>query len=212
MTFFLNPLTYYKTGTQIHKRTFVRHIEFNYKNTLTILFLASFFFMACGDKSTGPEETPPPKPEFSVAPQATNIQVSFADITWETNTPSTSLVKYGKTSGNLTNEELQEEEMTIHSIRLLGLTSNTTYYFTVESSNSSGTITSTEMQLTTTMTLDQMVPYSWEKFESGDYEEAIVLFLDIASRLSSAYLLEAYKALGYAYATTTIDSLEKSLE
>ncbi len=162
----------------------------------------------CGD-SADPGDPPPPKPEFTVAPTATNVQVSFADITWETNTPTTGEVRYGTSSNNYSFDSKREQESTLHSVRLFGLNSNTTYYYKVESKNSSGTLISEELQFTTTRTLAELVPYAWSLYASGQTSEAIAIFLDITSRQTSAFISDAYNGLGWSYAA--IDSMQKSL-
>ncbi|MBD3373402.1 hypothetical protein GF406_00065 [candidate division KSB1 bacterium] len=177
---------------------------------LWIMTLAIAFGMmsGCGD-STDPGDPPLPKPEFIVAPTATNVQVSFADITWETNTPTTGEVRYGTSSNDYTLDSKREQESTLHSVRLFGLNSNTTYYYQVESKNSSGTLVSEELQFTTTRTLAEMVPFAWSLYESGQTAEAIAIFLDITSRQTSAFLSDAYNGLGWSYAAQ--DSMQKSI-
>ena len=69
---------------------------------------------------------------------ATDITSASATITWDTNEPSSSLVKYGTESGNCTSQKYDSENATSHSIALTGLLSNTTYYFVVNSTDQSG--------------------------------------------------------------------------
>jgi hypothetical protein len=64
--------------------------------------------------------------------------IDSATITWDTNEPSNSLVKYGTESGNCTSQKYDSENVTSHSIALTGLLSNTTYYFVVNSTDQSG--------------------------------------------------------------------------
>jgi tetratricopeptide (TPR) repeat protein len=162
----------------------------------------------CGDNAD-PGDPPPPKPEFTVAPAATNVQVSFADITWETNTPTTGEVRYGTSSNDYSFDSKREQESTVHSVRLFGLKSNTTYYYQVESKNSSGTLTSEELNFSTTRTLAELVPYAWSLYESGQTSDAIAIFMDITTRQTSAFLSDAYNGLGWSYASQ--DSMQKSL-
>ena len=172
------------------------------------LVIAFGMMSGCGD-SADPGDPPLPKPEFTVAPTATNVQVSFADITWETNTPTTGEVRYGTSSNDYTLDSKREQESTLHSIRLFGLNSNTTYYYQVESKNSSGTLVSNELQFTTTRTLAEMVPFAWSLYESGKTDDAIAIFLDITSRQTSAFLSDAYNGLGWSYAAQ--DSMQESI-
>ncbi|RLE68752.1 MAG: hypothetical protein DRJ45_07535, partial [Thermoprotei archaeon] len=73
-------------------------------------------------------------------PVISNITVSSitshsAVISWKTNEPSTSLVKYGTSSGNYPHSQGDTSYTTIHSITLTGLSPNTTYYFVVNSTD-----------------------------------------------------------------------------
>jgi parallel beta-helix repeat protein len=68
----------------------------------------------------------------------TSIDESRANISWSTNNPSDSLVKYGTSPGNYTLSTMDPSEETFHSIILTGLTSNTTYYYVVNSTDSNG--------------------------------------------------------------------------
>jgi peptidoglycan hydrolase-like protein with peptidoglycan-binding domain len=82
---------------------------------------------------------------------ATNITSNSAIITWDTDEPSDSLVKYGVESGNYTAQEDDTANATSHSIDLISLAANTTYYYVVNSTDRSGnTNESTEYNFTTT--------------------------------------------------------------
>ncbi|HJH32399.1 MAG TPA: sarcinarray family MAST domain-containing protein [Methanosarcinaceae archaeon] len=50
-------------------------------------------------------------------------------ITWDTNKDSDSVIRYGTTSGNYTNEESDTALVSSHSISLSGLSAQTTYYY-----------------------------------------------------------------------------------
>jgi hypothetical protein len=59
-------------------------------------------------------------------------------ITWETDEVSDSLVRYGTESGNYVTDEYDAAMVTSHSIVLTGLSSETVYYFVVNSTDASG--------------------------------------------------------------------------
>jgi chitodextrinase len=85
-------------------------------------------------KFAGPDEEPP---EISnVASSA--ITQTTATITWNTNEPADSRVRYGTTSGGSYDEEYDATDVTSHSVGLTGLTENTTYYYKVRSTDPSG--------------------------------------------------------------------------
>jgi hypothetical protein len=58
-------------------------------------------------------------------------------LTWTTDKASDSLVRYGTVSGTYTNSESDAAMVTSHSITLTGLSSDTTYYFVVNSTDAS---------------------------------------------------------------------------
>ncbi|MDI6886984.1 MAG: fibronectin type III domain-containing protein [archaeon] len=66
------------------------------------------------------------------------MTTSSATITWTTDEPSDSLVKYGTTSGTYTLEESNLTYGTSHSVKLEGLSAGTTYYYVVNSTDQSG--------------------------------------------------------------------------
>ena len=68
----------------------------------------------------------------------TGITADSTIITWDTNGPSSSLVKYGTESGNYTLQKYDLVNVTSHSIHLFGLLPDTTYYFVVNSTDQHG--------------------------------------------------------------------------
>lgn len=84
-------------------------------------------------------------PQLALAdgPEISNVDVrditsTTATIFWTTNTTSNSVVKYGTTTPP-SQEESDSSTVTIHFIELTGLTPNTTYYFEIRSTDTSGT-------------------------------------------------------------------------
>jgi len=80
-----------------------------------------------------PDTTPPVISNISVI----SITKDSATITWETDEPSDSMVKYGTQSGNYTETAYNASDVIYHSIVLTGLTKNTTYYYVVNSTDPS---------------------------------------------------------------------------
>jgi hypothetical protein len=73
-----------------------------------------------------------------------------ATITWETDEPGDSMVKYGTGPGNYTKNVCDASYVTYHSITIANLTSNTTYYYVVNSTDpSSNSAQSSEHSFTT---------------------------------------------------------------
>ena len=70
--------------------------------------------------------------------ESTEIAQTTATITWDTDEPADSRVKYGTTSGVYTDEAYDGANVTSHSVELTSLTANTTYYYVVNSTDSSG--------------------------------------------------------------------------
>ena len=81
-----------------------------------------------------PDTVPPVITNIS----ATNITTNSATITWDTDEPSDSLVKYGTESGNYTLIAYNGNNVTLHIINLTGLIANTTYYYVVNSTDQNG--------------------------------------------------------------------------
>ena len=80
-----------------------------------------------------PDTTPPVITNISVISKTKDS----ATIVWETNEVGDSLVKYGAEPGNYTKTAYDATDVTYHSINLAGLTSNTTYYYVVNSTDPS---------------------------------------------------------------------------
>ena len=81
---------------------------------------------------------PPGAPLTITNIQVTNITQNSAAITWQTNKPATSLVKYGLSPGDYTSEAMDTTYSTSHQITLTNLNPNTTYYFIVNSTDAYG--------------------------------------------------------------------------
>ncbi len=79
---------------------------------------------------------------ISMSPLISNVQFQYsattATITWNTNIGSSSLVRYGTTSGVYTSTASGANGVTIHSVQLSGLNLNTLYYYVVNSSDGIG--------------------------------------------------------------------------
>nr|QNO56557.1 hypothetical protein IDNIJKHG_00015 [Methanosarcinales archaeon ANME-1 ERB7] len=82
----------------------------------------------------GPDTTPPVITNVT----ATNITMNSATISWDTDEPSDSFVKYGTESGNYVSTAYDAADVTTHRIALTGLSANTTYYYVVNSTDASG--------------------------------------------------------------------------
>jgi chitodextrinase len=88
--------------------------------------------------------TPPPSdttPPVASNIAASNITQNSATITWTTNEPADSLVRYGLTTSYTAQSTLDTSLLTSHSITLTGLSANTTYNYRVDSRDGSGNLT-----------------------------------------------------------------------
>ena len=80
----------------------------------------------------------------------TDLTTDSVTISWITYENSDSVIRYGTTSGNYTNEESNTALVTLHNIPLSGLSEETTYYYMVYSTDASGnTGESSECNFTT---------------------------------------------------------------
>ena len=93
-----------------------------------------------------PDTTPPVITNISIIAKTKNS----ATIAWETDEASDSLVKYGTGPGNYTETAYNAMDVVYHSIDLVGLVSNTTYYYVVNSTDpSSNSAQGAEFNFTT---------------------------------------------------------------
>ena len=102
----------------------------------------------------GPTPQPPIISEISLD----ELTSTSAVVSWKTDTPSTSIVKYGLSYGSYTYTAIGDSSTTAHSVVLSGLTPSTTYYYIVESTNNVGTTHSNEQTFTTSMQSDTTPP------------------------------------------------------
>ncbi|NOQ32928.1 MAG: hypothetical protein GQ567_01820 [Methanosarcinales archaeon] len=85
-------------------------------------------------KTLAPDTTPPVISNVT----ASDITSSSAKITWDTDEPADSLVKYGTESGNYTNNVANLTSVISHVIDLAELVPSTKYYYVVNSTDPSG--------------------------------------------------------------------------
>ncbi len=88
-------------------------------------------------------------PPVISAVQATNITDSGATITWTTNAPASSQVRYGLTSGYGSETPLDPAPVTSHAVALSGLSPSTLYHYQVLSANAYGAAQSADLTFTT---------------------------------------------------------------
>ena len=84
--------------------------------------------------TTAPPDTTPPVIENV---DNSGITSNSATITWDTDEIADSLVKYGTSSENYTDNKYNSADVTSHSIGLTSLAENTTYYYVVKSTDPS---------------------------------------------------------------------------
>jgi chitodextrinase len=71
---------------------------------------------------------------------ATDIAYASASISWNTNEPSDSLVRYGLTTSYTTYTPVNSSMVTSHVITLTGLSPDTTYYYQAKSRDAAGNL------------------------------------------------------------------------
>ena len=67
-------------------------------------------------------------------PYLQNASTSAVSIRWRSNTSADSIVRYGTSSGALTQSVSSSSQVTEHELRITGLTPNTKYYYSIGSS------------------------------------------------------------------------------
>lgn len=89
-----------------------------------------------GDLTTSKQGDVAPPIISDIKPMS--ITDSSATITWTTNEPATSQVKYGRTSSYGSNTQLDGTYTNYHRVTIAGLASDTLYHFAVRSTDASG--------------------------------------------------------------------------
>jgi len=90
----------------------------------------------------------------------TGITTNSTTITWDTNGPSDSLVKYSTESGNYTLSKYNHNNVTSHSINLTELLPNTTYYYYIVSTDRAGNTNESSIHTFTTLTVPVVTIHS----------------------------------------------------
>jgi len=126
----------------------------------------------------------------------TNITLNSATITWDTNELGNSLVKHGEESESYTQQEYDPANVTSHSVNLIGLLPNTTYYFVVNSTDQSGNsnespehsfttlsrYTKKDVGVTSTISLaspSDLLPYLPPEYTDTDISDAVVFNVEV---------------------------------
>ena len=92
-----------------------------------------------------PDTTPPLVQSVQSDPHATQAQV-----TWQTNEPTTAIVEYGLTTAYALGSVPQSTPGTSHAVTLLNLQPSTTYHFRIRATDAAGNVTTTgDFTLTT---------------------------------------------------------------
>ena len=135
-----------------------------------------------------PDTTPPDITNIS----AISITKESATITWETDEPSDSLVKFGSQPGpgNYTETVYNASLVTYHSILLSGLTLNTTYYYVVNSTDSSNnSAQSSEHNFTT---LPEMIISIGDASTVSGENITVPIIMSNITRVGTADILLSY--------------------
>jgi hypothetical protein len=124
------------------------------------------YYATAEDYAGNPSRDPPSgEKNFNVTedtfpPAISNVQSTpaptSATITWETDEPANSLVKYGTQPGIYPESETYPAYVTQHSITLTGLLNSTTYYFVVNSTDQSGNSAQSSEQSFTTIEITDL--------------------------------------------------------
>jgi PGF-pre-PGF domain-containing protein len=111
---------------------------------------------------------------------STGITNNSAAITWDTDESSDSLVKYGTTYRVYTSEEYNATNVTSHNVTLTGLDAGTTYYYLVNSTDTSGNAAeSAEYRFTTPATPTMKKAFEIISIEAGKTKSVTFEGLDV---------------------------------
>ncbi len=121
-----------------------------------------------GGGGTQPEPNPP---TIVTGPSAGSLTTSSAVITWTTDHPCDSKVRFGRLAYE--DSAYAPELVKNHSISLRGLMPLTTYHFNVTSVDADGLeVTSSDRTFMTLSPVPDLVAKGWSYFEEGNYDSA----------------------------------------
>src|SRR3989338_2754445 len=119
---------------------------------------------------------------FSVSVNPSSIEVVVTDTTasigWTTDTASTGIINYGKTTSGMQSVASTAGQATAHEASITSLEDNQYYYYNIQATDSAGTYTSTYMNFTTlpkapeNMEADVDINYitlSWTEPDGAEY-------------------------------------------
>ena len=122
--------------------------------------------------TTAPDTGPPVITNVT----ATDITNNSARITWDSNEPSDSLVKFGIESENYTHTRCNVDYVISHIINLTGLNVSTTYYYIVKSTDISNNSNQSIEHSFTTLTPPNLFPIADVKGPYTGYEGSPIIF------------------------------------
>lgn len=173
----------------------------------TLAWVGGWMLTSC-DMNGGTEPEEIAAPRIVAGPTVSNIDISLAELRWQTDVVANSIVRYGTVSGSYEKIVQSTEKEKSHFLALTSLNANTTYYYIAESENAGGKISSPEGEFTTKKTIEMIFEQAWNDYAEGQYQQAIRQFRQLVESSSSFY--EAYLGLGWCYAASPVDSLQKS--
>ena len=104
---------------------------------LFALLIASFGFVGCTGLVSGNNGNPPPPSTLVITNvQTGSVTTAGSQIIWTTNVPASSSVDYGTSSSYGTSTPVDSAMVTSHQMTLSGLATGTTYYYQVNSTDS----------------------------------------------------------------------------
>ena len=122
--------------------------------------------------TTAPDTTPPVITNVT----ATDITNNSARITWDSNEPSDSLVKFGIEFENYTHTRCNVDYVISHIINLTGLNASTTYYYIVNSTDISNNSNQSIEHSFATLTPPNLFPIADVKGPYTGYEGSPIIF------------------------------------
>ncbi len=140
-----------------------------------------------GDPGTQAQGEPDLTPPVISNVLADAITIDSADISWDTDEPADSTVEYGTASGSYTDTVSDLNLLSSHSLALSGLTSDTTYYYRVISTDESGnTATSDEYSFTTLDIMTNTLFLEDYKYKNNVHGNALITVLDDGAPVEGA--------------------------
>jgi hypothetical protein len=153
----------------------------NRLTSAVFVFVTSVVMGCGGGGGSGTDPVTPEPPVIVSGPVASGITTGQATVSWVTDRPSTSVLRFGTTSA-YGDSAVSGELVSDHSITVSGLSPLVTYHYRAASRDDEGLwVVSDDMTFTTLSPVGDLVDSGWAFFEQGELDSAEARFEEASS-------------------------------